>query len=204
MTVPIRKLVGTAILAAMMTTGGRAQAPVPGGPRYVIAYLEVMPTAANEGAALAREMRDAMRREAGNLRGEALQRIGRPNQLVILSAWKDQAALDAHAKAGPTARLTLTPTLFAATASGRSCLGTSWGTIDCHAGAVSAAPVSTRKVKNSNLPGVTRSSQTSAASAVELTVMKDSTTISRRRLSTMSASAPASSANRKIGRLVAT
>jgi len=34
-------------------------------------------------------------------------------------------------KAGPTARLTLTPTLFAATASGKSCLGTSCGTIDC-------------------------------------------------------------------------
>ena len=105
MTVPIRKLVGTAILAAMMTTGGRAQAPVADGPRYVIAYLEVMPTAATEGAALAREMRDAMRREAGNLRAEAAQRIGRPNQFVILSAWKDQAALDAHAKAGPTAPL---------------------------------------------------------------------------------------------------
>src|SRR6202051_3487527 len=105
MTVPIRKLVGTAILAAMMTTGGRAQAPVPDGPRYLIAYLEVMPTAANEGAALARKMRDAMRRETGNLRSEALQRIGRPHQLVILSAWKDPAALDAHAKAGPTAPL---------------------------------------------------------------------------------------------------
>jgi quinol monooxygenase YgiN len=102
MTFRIRKLVGTAILAAVTMTGARAQAPVPDGPRYVIAYLEVMPTAANEGAALAREMRDAMRREAGSLRGEALQRIGRPNQIVILSAWKDQAALDAHAKVNAT------------------------------------------------------------------------------------------------------
>jgi quinol monooxygenase YgiN len=105
MTVPIRNLVGTAILAAVTMTEARAQAPVPDGPRYAIAYLEVMPTGATEGATVAREMRDAMRRDAGNMRGEALQRIGRPNQFVILSAWKDQASLDAHAKAAPTAQL---------------------------------------------------------------------------------------------------
>jgi quinol monooxygenase YgiN len=103
--VSIRKLVGTAILAAMAMTGARAQTPAPDGPRYVITYLEVMPTATADGAALAREMRDAMRREVGNLRGEALQRIGRTNQFVLLTAWKDQAALDAHAKLAPTARM---------------------------------------------------------------------------------------------------
>jgi quinol monooxygenase YgiN len=77
---------------------------VPDGPRYVVTYLEVMPRAAAEGAALAREMRDAMRAEGGNLRGEAVQRIGQPNQFVILSAWKDQPALDAHAKSAKTAQ----------------------------------------------------------------------------------------------------
>lgn len=105
MTAPIRTLVGAAILAGMTVTAVRAQAPVPDGPRYTITYLEVMPTATREGAALAREMRDAMGREAGNLRREALQRIGRPNQFVILATWKDQAALDAHAKGTTTAQL---------------------------------------------------------------------------------------------------
>jgi quinol monooxygenase YgiN len=104
MTLPIRKLAGAAILAAMTMTAARAQAPVPDGPRYLITYLEVMPTATADGAALAREMREAMRREVGNLRGEALQRIGRSNQFVLLTTWKDQAALDAHAKLAPTAR----------------------------------------------------------------------------------------------------
>jgi len=105
MTICIRNLAGAVIIAAMVMTAARAQAPVPDGPRYVITYLEVMPTAAADGATLAREMRDAMRREAGNLRSEALQRIGRTNQFVILATWKDQAALDAHAKAAPTAQL---------------------------------------------------------------------------------------------------
>jgi quinol monooxygenase YgiN len=104
MTLSIRKLAGAAILAGMMMTAARAQAPVPDGPRYVITYLEVMPTAATEGAALAREMREATRREPGNLRSEALQRIGRSNQFVLLATWKDQAALDAHANLAPTAR----------------------------------------------------------------------------------------------------
>ena len=99
----IRTLAGVTILAGMTTTA--AQSPVPDGPRYAITYLEVMPTAEREGAALAREMRDAMGREAGSLRREALQRIGRSNQFVILATWKDQAALDAHAKAGTTAQL---------------------------------------------------------------------------------------------------
>jgi len=101
----IRALVGAAIFAGIAMMRAGAQAPVPDGPRYVVTYLEVMPTAAVQGAALARAMRDAVRGEAGNLRGEAIERIGQPNQLVILSAWKDEAALAAHAKAPPTAQL---------------------------------------------------------------------------------------------------
>jgi quinol monooxygenase YgiN len=106
MTAAIRAVLRATIIAGM-TAGAHAQAPppVPDGPRYVVTYLEVMPTAAAEGAALAREMRDAIRHEAGNLRAETAQRIGRANQFVMLSAWKDQPALDAHAKAAPTAQL---------------------------------------------------------------------------------------------------
>ena len=99
----------------------------------------------------------------------------------------------------------LTPTLLAATAAGSSSLRrTSCGTIDCHAGATMAAPASIRNVNSSSVSGVTSSSQTSAANSAETTTIALSATISSRRLSTMSASAPAGSANRNIGRLVAT
>ena len=46
-----------------------------------------------------RRFRDATRKEAGNLRAEALQRIGQPNQFVLLETWQDQAAADTHGKA---------------------------------------------------------------------------------------------------------
>src|SRR5262249_51642813 len=53
--------------------------------------------------ALVRQFRDASRKDAGNLRVEAAQRIGQSNQFVILTAWQDQAALDAHQKAAAAA-----------------------------------------------------------------------------------------------------
>jgi hypothetical protein len=56
--------------------------------------------------------------------------------------------------AGPTARLTLMPTLFAATAAGKSGFGTSSGTTACHPGAVMAEPTVTMKLNTNRLTGV--------------------------------------------------
>ena len=61
-----------------------------------------MPTARADGMTLVRQFRDATRKEAGNQRAEALQRIGQLNQFVLLEAWKDQAAAETHAKAAAT------------------------------------------------------------------------------------------------------
>jgi quinol monooxygenase YgiN len=99
-----RALLGAAMFASLTITGAHGQAPppappaVPDGPRYVVTYVDVMATKKNDGAALVRQFRDASRKEAGNLRMEAGQRIGQPNQFVVLEAWKDQASFDAHAK----------------------------------------------------------------------------------------------------------
>src|SRR5262249_56037117 len=73
-----------------------APAPVP-GPIYSAIYVEVMPTATATGAALLSAYREATRKEDGNLRCEVVQRIGQPNQFVVLSAWRDQKAFEAHA-----------------------------------------------------------------------------------------------------------
>jgi len=105
----LQLLLGLTAYAAMMVPAARAQAPappppVPDGPRYIVVYLEVMPTATAGAVSLVRQFRDATRKEAGNLRAEALQRIGQLNQLVLLEAWKDQAAADTHAKAAATAQ----------------------------------------------------------------------------------------------------
>ena len=104
----LQVLLGLAAYAGMMVPAAHAQAPppppVPDGPRYIVVYLEVMPTATAGAVTLVRRFRDATRKEAGNLRAEALQRIGQLNQFVLLEAWKDQAAADAHAKAAATAQ----------------------------------------------------------------------------------------------------
>lgn len=93
-----------AIGAAIIALAAPAHAQAPDGPRYVATYIEVMPTATKDGIALVRQFRDASRQEPGNLRAEAAQRIGQPNQFVVLEAWQDQATLDAHLKTAPTAR----------------------------------------------------------------------------------------------------
>jgi quinol monooxygenase YgiN len=99
----LKSALALAVLAAT-TAAVRAQAPTPppappDGPRYVVTYVEVKPTAAVEGEKLVRQLRDATRKEAGNLRAEALRRIGQLNQFVLLEVWKDQAAVDARFKA---------------------------------------------------------------------------------------------------------
>jgi len=95
----------------MMAPSAQAQAqapapppPPPDGARYIVTYLEVMPTARANALTLVRQFRDGMRKEAGNLRAEALQRIGQLNQFVLLEAWKDQIAAETHAKAAATAQ----------------------------------------------------------------------------------------------------
>jgi quinol monooxygenase YgiN len=105
----LQVLLGLAVYAGMTVSTANAQAPaapppVPDGPRYVVVYLEVMPTATTDAVALVRRFRDATRKEAGNLRAEALQRIGQVNQFVLLETWQDQAAVDTHTKAPATAQ----------------------------------------------------------------------------------------------------
>ena len=103
----ISGLVALASWSWMMLASVQAQAPagpppVPDGPRYVVTYLEAMPTATSAASKLVRQFRDATQREAGNLRAEALQRIGLPHQFVLLEAWTDQGSADTHGKAPTT------------------------------------------------------------------------------------------------------
>jgi quinol monooxygenase YgiN len=66
---------------------------------YTATYVEVIPPSATEAAASLRHYRQASRADASALRVDVLQRIGRPSQFVILAAWTDQRAFEAHAAA---------------------------------------------------------------------------------------------------------
>lgn len=85
-----------AAAAVAVAPAARAQAPA-GGTAYVVTYIEVLPSAQGEAAGLLKQVAAASRKEAGNQRYDILERIDRKNQFVILEAWTDQKAAEAHA-----------------------------------------------------------------------------------------------------------
>lgn len=90
------------LLGVMATvTGALAQAPPPPaieGPVHVVTYVEVRPSSVAEALALLVRYRDTTRGQDGLLRCEIVQRMGQPGQLVVLEAWRDQAAFEAHGR----------------------------------------------------------------------------------------------------------
>jgi quinol monooxygenase YgiN len=102
----VARLAPLVLLVVMATvTGAPAQAPAPPaiqGPVHVVTYVEVQPPSVADALTLLARHREATRRQDGLLRCEVAQRIGQPNQLVVLEAWRDQAALEAHGRAPAT------------------------------------------------------------------------------------------------------
>lgn len=90
---------GLCIAAAALVSSAHAQSNAV----YVVTYVEMMPSAVAPGAALLKQYRDATSKEDGNLRTEALQEIDRPSRFVIVEAWRDKAAFDAHGQNAGTA-----------------------------------------------------------------------------------------------------
>jgi quinol monooxygenase YgiN len=80
------------IAAAALVPPAHAQ----GNAVYLATYVEVMPNAVAPGVALLKQYRDASSKEDGNLRAEALAEIERPNRFVVVEAWRDKAAFEAH------------------------------------------------------------------------------------------------------------
>jgi quinol monooxygenase YgiN len=93
-----RVLLGVVILAAPLAQFAHAQ----GTAVYLATYVEVMPSSVAPGATLLKRYRDASRKNDGNLHFDAMQEMARPNRFVIVEAWRDKAALDAHAGAAGT------------------------------------------------------------------------------------------------------
>ena len=95
-------------LLSFSTMNASAQAPAPPAvpadvsPLYVVTYVESKQTARDETAALLKSYRAASRSTAGNLRSIVVQRPRRPGQFVVVAAWKDKAAWDAHMAAPAT------------------------------------------------------------------------------------------------------
>lgn len=72
---------------------------------HLVTYLEVTPASQSRTAALLRRYRETTRKEAGNLRAEALQGADRRNHFALVEAWQDQASVDAHRATAHVAEL---------------------------------------------------------------------------------------------------
>jgi quinol monooxygenase YgiN len=86
------------IAAALSAPPAHAQ----GNAVYLATYVEVMPNSVASGVALLKQYRDASAKEDGNLRAAALAEIERPNRFVVVEAWRDKAALEAHSQSAAT------------------------------------------------------------------------------------------------------
>jgi quinol monooxygenase YgiN len=93
-----RVVLAYAMLTAMLAEPAHAQDSAV----YIAIYVEVLPSAADSGAALLERYRDAGRKESGNLRFDTLHEIAQTNRFAILEVWKDRAALEGHDKATGT------------------------------------------------------------------------------------------------------
>ena len=109
------------------------------------------------------------------------------------------AATTIPPSAGPTARATLNPAEFSATADACRAGETTSGVIACHAGSFITAPSPSRNVKISSTQGSTACSSVSTPSAADATTIQPWVKSRSRRRSTMSASAPAGSTTRNTG-----
>lgn len=97
-------LLSLAVVPVIFAQSANAQGAAPGaaGAVYIATYVETMPNAAKEGAALLTQYRDASAKDNGRQDFIVVQERGRPNRFVVLQIWKDQAAFDAHGKAAHT------------------------------------------------------------------------------------------------------
>jgi quinol monooxygenase YgiN len=86
-----------AIAALAMTALGPSKALAQNATFFTVTYVEVGPILAKVGAATLKTYKDATRKDEGAMSLEVLQRVDRPNQFVVLGAWADQKAFDAHA-----------------------------------------------------------------------------------------------------------
>jgi len=67
---------------------------------YVLTHVDVIPTFKDQGASIVKELAEGSRKDAGNLRFDALTQSNRANHMTLVEAWTDRKAFDDHIVAG--------------------------------------------------------------------------------------------------------
>src|SRR5438132_8737747 len=147
--------------------------------------------------------------------GSTVRGVSRRHRYTTTSTATNDAALSAKTSAGPLAATRMPPragpiarpmlmgSAFSATARISSDGGTSSPVIACQVGVFIATPIPSAKVKASSSVAVMTSANASTASSAVAASIQVWVTSSRRRRSTISATAPAGNPTSKTGRLVA-
>lgn len=91
------------VVFAFAVTAGRLLAQAPADPVvYAVAYVDVMPSARAAAVAAFKAYRQASARDAGHVRIDVLEQIGRPAHFAVVETWRDQGAADSHAASAAT------------------------------------------------------------------------------------------------------
>ena len=90
-----------ALVAVVVALAG-LQAQAPAEAIYAVAYVDVMPSGRAAAITALKAYRDASARDAGHIRIDVFDQVGRPAHLVIVEAWRDQAAFDGHGGSAAT------------------------------------------------------------------------------------------------------
>ena len=69
---------------------------------YQVAYVDVTSSGRSEAVSALKAYRDASRKEAGHVRIDIVEQVGRPAHFVIVEEWRDQGAADGHAGSAAT------------------------------------------------------------------------------------------------------
>lgn len=72
---------------------------------YGVAYVDVMPASKSAAMTAFKAYRGGSAREAGHVRVDLFEQIGRPGHFAVVEMWRDQSALDAHAGSPSTKQL---------------------------------------------------------------------------------------------------
>ena len=78
-------------------TSGSSVAGGGGRPVYVVAHVDIGGGGPSDAPGLLRRLAEESRRDEGCLRFDVLQHAMRLNHFTVIEAWRNQAALDAHA-----------------------------------------------------------------------------------------------------------
>jgi len=73
--------------------------------RYLVSYVEVLPSSRATAVAALKQYREASRREDGHVSIELLEQVGRTGHFAIVETWNDQQTFDAHGTAAHVKQL---------------------------------------------------------------------------------------------------